>query len=79
MSSDEYQNSHRSDQTESDTEPSAEDNDIPDDDTASGTRRAHELRKDDKQKSKFRLCEFPPPPDRRGQRQSGEPQLLYDL
>jgi len=38
-SSDEYQNSGRSDQTESDTEPDAEDNDIPDDDTAPGTRR----------------------------------------
>jgi len=38
-SSDEYQNSRRSDQTESDTEPDAEDNDIPDDDTAPGTRR----------------------------------------
>ena len=37
-SSDEYQNSCRSDQTESDTEPDAEDNDIPDDDTAPGTR-----------------------------------------
>jgi len=38
-SSDEYQNSRRSDQTESDPEPDAEDNDIPDDDTAPGTRR----------------------------------------
>jgi len=38
-SSDEYQNSRRSDQTESDTEPDAEDNDIPDDDTAPRTRR----------------------------------------
>jgi len=38
-SSDEYQNSCRSDQTESDTEPDAEDNDILDDDTARGTRR----------------------------------------
>jgi len=38
-SSNEYQNSRRSDQTESDTEPDAEDNDIPDDDTAPGTRR----------------------------------------
>jgi len=33
-SSDEYQNSHRSDQTESEIEPDTEDNDIPDDDTA---------------------------------------------
>jgi len=38
-SSDEYQTSRRSDQTESDTEPDAEDNDFPDDDTAPGTRR----------------------------------------
>jgi len=36
--SDEYQTSRRSDQTESDTEPEAEDNDFPDDDTAPGTR-----------------------------------------
>jgi len=36
-SSDDYQNSRRSDQTESDTEPDAEDNDIPDDYTAPGT------------------------------------------
>jgi len=32
-SSDQYQNSRRSDETESDTEPDAEDNDVPDDDT----------------------------------------------
>ena len=38
-SSDEYQTSRRSDQTESDTEPDAEDNDFPDDDTAPGTGR----------------------------------------
>ena len=38
-SSDEYQNSRRSDQTESDTEPDAEDNDSRDDDTGPGTRR----------------------------------------
>jgi len=38
-SSDEYQNSRRSDQTELDTEPGAEDTDIPDDDSAPGTRR----------------------------------------
>jgi len=37
-SSDEYQNSRRSDETESDTEPDAEDNDVPDDDTGSGSR-----------------------------------------
>ena len=36
-SSDEYQNSRRSDETESDTEPDAEDNDVPDDDTGSGS------------------------------------------
>ena len=36
-SSDEYQNSCRSDETESDTEPDAEDNDVPDDDTGSGS------------------------------------------
>ena len=38
-SSDEYQNSRSSDQTESDTEPDPEDNDILDDDTALGTCR----------------------------------------
>jgi len=38
-SKDEYQTSPRSDQTESDTQPDAEDNDFPDDDTAPGTRR----------------------------------------
>ena len=38
-SSHEYQNSRRSDQTESDIELEAEDNDIPDDDTPPGTRR----------------------------------------
>ena len=38
-SSDEYQNSRRSDQTQSDTEPDAEDNDILDDNTALGTSR----------------------------------------
>jgi len=37
-SSDEYQNSRRSDETELDTEPDAEDNDLLDDDTASGSR-----------------------------------------
>ena len=36
-SSDDYQKSHRSDETESDTEPDAEDNDVPDDDTESGS------------------------------------------
>jgi len=41
-SSDEYPNSRRSDETESDTEPDAEDNDVPDDDTGSGSRhRSH--------------------------------------
>ena len=38
-SRDEYQNSPRSDQTESETEPDAESNDIADDDTLSGTGR----------------------------------------
>jgi len=38
-SSDEYQNSRRSDQTESDIEPEAEDNYIPDNDTPPGTRQ----------------------------------------
>jgi len=38
-SSNKHQNSRRSDQTESDTEPDAEENDIQDDDTAPGTRR----------------------------------------
>jgi hypothetical protein len=38
-SSDEYQNSHRSDETESDTEPDAEENDNPDHNTESGPRR----------------------------------------
>jgi len=37
-SSDEYQNSRRSDETESDTEPDGEDNDVADDDTGSGSR-----------------------------------------
>jgi len=37
-SSDEYQNSHTSDETESDTGPDAEDNDVADDDTGSGSR-----------------------------------------
>jgi len=37
-SRDEYQNSRRSDETESDTEPDAEDNDVPDDNTGSGSR-----------------------------------------
>jgi len=37
-SRDEYQNSRRSDETESDTEPDAEDNEVPDDDTGSGSR-----------------------------------------
>jgi len=37
-SCDKYQNSRRSDETESDTEPDAEDNDDPDDDTGSGSR-----------------------------------------
>jgi len=32
-SSDKYQNSRRSDETESETEPDAEQNDVPDDDT----------------------------------------------
>jgi len=35
--SDEYENSRRSHETESDTEPDAEDNDVPDDDTGSGS------------------------------------------
>jgi len=37
-SSDEYQNSRRSDETESNTQPDAEDNDVPDDDTGSRSR-----------------------------------------
>ena len=37
-SSDEYQNSRRSDETESDTEPDTEDNDVSDDETGSGSR-----------------------------------------
>jgi len=37
-SSDEYQTCGRSDQTESDTEPDAEDTDFPDDDPPPGTR-----------------------------------------
>jgi len=36
--SDESQNSRRSNERESDTEPDAEDNDVPDDDTGSGSR-----------------------------------------
>jgi len=40
---------------------------------------AHEVRKEDKERTVFRLCEFPPPPDRRGPCQSGAPQQLHDV
>ena len=52
-SSDEYQNSRRSDQTESDTEPDAEDNDIPDEDNTSWTR--HLSRTADRQQANTRV------------------------
>jgi len=44
-----------------------------------GLVEAHELRTDDKQTPGFRLCEFRPPLDRMGQRQSGAPQLLHHI
>jgi len=52
-SSDEYQNSRRSDETESDTEPDAEDNDVPDDDTGSGSR--HRSRTADRRQANTRV------------------------
>ena len=52
-SSDEYQNSRRSDQTESDTEPDAEDNDIPAEDNTSWTR--HLSRTADRQQANTRV------------------------
>jgi len=75
-SSDEYQNSRRSDETESDTEPDAEDNDVPDDDTGSGSH--HRSRTADRRQAntRFQLCEFLPPPDLKEQRKSGTPKLL---
>jgi len=52
-SRDEYQNSHISDATESDTEPDAEDNDVPDDDTGSGSR--HRSRTADRRQANTRV------------------------
>jgi len=44
-----------------------------------GIVSTHELGKEDEQRAGFRLCEFPPPPDRGEPRQSGAPQLLHDV
>jgi len=52
-SSDEYQNSCKSDETESDTEPDAEDNDVPDDDTGSGS--CHPSRTADRRQANTRV------------------------
>ena len=72
-SSDEYQNSHISDQTELETEPDTDENDNADA-TRSITR--HQSRAGEKQtKTGYRLSEFPPPPDRRKPQSSGLPQL----
>jgi len=48
-SSDQYQNSRRSDKTESDIEPDAEDNDVRDDNTGSGSR--HQSRTADRRQA----------------------------
>ena len=76
-SSDEYQNSHRSDQTESDTEPDMEDNDIPD---ATGAGLRHRsLIADGRTTLACRLCVCWPPPDHRRQHSLGGYQQLEGL
>jgi len=78
-SSDEYQNSRTSDQTESDTELDAEDNDILDDDMAPGTHRRSRTAERGEAKSQVSTARVSTTPDWRGQRQSGAPQLLHDV
>jgi len=76
-SSDEYEESRGSDQTESDTEPDAEDDDIPD---ATGAGLRHRSRTADKQtNNQVSTVQVSTPPHHRRKHSLGGRQQLEDI